>query len=586
MSAILIPITSDGGLITGGDITVGSYASPSPSISGFSSISALSFTNGTSNVNITANTNSWVFDNTGNLTIPGSSGGFIKTVANASIGIAAIDNGTDNPAQLLSINAGSGAATSIVSAYATNASIQTNVTGAINTWKFDNTGNLTLPANTFAINYANGTQVSLSGSSSNISNGNSNVRIATANGNVTITAVGNTTMTITGTGANITGTTNITGTANTGVNSILAGPSFTPLANTVAGFNSNVNYYTQVTLQNKSTGTDATADFVITADNGSDTVNYADFGIINSGYDSNTPTNSLGNIVFAADTYMYAQGNSGNSSQSGGNLAIGTTVPGKNVKIFAGGVNNSSIIANIANTGVTVNGNVTATKFVGDGSSLTNVTVNVAGNITGTSPNVSLVAGSYTMTFDNTGLLSLPTMGGDEGGEINFGIPATNTTLLTSVKLDVYRDRIRFFDGSTKGVYIDLSQAKAGVDTLLNNRVAQFVNSGTFVTMDLIKATVTTTGNRGLSLATTTGTFTYNIGGTYAVSGSGTGGQSFAGQTLTTTATTSIFGWAFAASGDISTYILTDTTNSRCYRITLMMGASFNNNAITIERLI
>jgi hypothetical protein len=53
--------------------------------------------------------------------------------------------------------------------------------------------------------------VSLGGSSSNISNGNSNVSIATANGSVTINAVGNTTMTITGTGANVTGTLTSTG---------------------------------------------------------------------------------------------------------------------------------------------------------------------------------------------------------------------------------------------------------------------------------------------------------------------------------------------------------------------------------------
>ena len=48
-----------------------------------------------------------------------------------------------------------------------------------------------------------------------LANGNSNVNIATANGNVTLTAVGNTTMTITGTGANITGTANITGNITT-----------------------------------------------------------------------------------------------------------------------------------------------------------------------------------------------------------------------------------------------------------------------------------------------------------------------------------------------------------------------------------
>ena len=88
--------------------------------------------------------NLWDFGTDGNLTIPGSSGGFIKTVANASIGIAAVDNGTNNPAQLLSMT-NAGAATSIVSAYATNATIQTNATGTINTWSFNNAGNLTLP---------------------------------------------------------------------------------------------------------------------------------------------------------------------------------------------------------------------------------------------------------------------------------------------------------------------------------------------------------------------------------------------------------------------------------------------------------
>ena len=49
-----------------------------------------------------------------------------------------------------------------------------------------------------------------------LANGNSNVNIPTANGNVNITAVGNTTLVITGTGANITGTANVSGNANVG----------------------------------------------------------------------------------------------------------------------------------------------------------------------------------------------------------------------------------------------------------------------------------------------------------------------------------------------------------------------------------
>lgn len=44
-----------------------------------------------------------------------------------------------------------------------------------------------------------------------LANGNSNVNIAAANGNVTVAAAGNTTLTVTGTGANVTGTANISG---------------------------------------------------------------------------------------------------------------------------------------------------------------------------------------------------------------------------------------------------------------------------------------------------------------------------------------------------------------------------------------
>jgi hypothetical protein len=227
---------------------------------------------------------------------------------------------------------------------------------------------------------------------------------------------------------------------------------------------------------------------------------------------------------------------------------------------------------------------VTANSFVGNGSSLTNITLSQVTSLVGTGTNVNLIAGNFTMTFDNTGLLTLPAMGGDEGGEINLGVPATNTTLISSVKFDVYRDQIRFFDGSTKGVYIDLSQAASGVGTLLNNRVSGIVNAGTFVTMDNIKATVTTTGNRGLSLAAVSGTFAYSIGGNFATTG-GSGGSAATG-TMTTTPTSSIFAWSFLNTAEISTYILTDTTNSRCYRITLQIGASYNNNMISIERLI
>ena len=59
-------------------------------------------------------------------------------------------------------------------------------------------------------------------------------------------------------------------------------------------------------------------------------------------------------------------------------------------------------------------GNITVTgggKFVGDGSSLTNLTYTNASNIQGSGTNVNLIAGSYTYTFDNTGTFNLPENG-------------------------------------------------------------------------------------------------------------------------------------------------------------------------------
>ena len=64
-----LTLPSGGNLIVSGSI-VSSGASPAPTLSGFSSVSALQFTNGNSNVTVNSNSNLWTFDSTGNLTLP------------------------------------------------------------------------------------------------------------------------------------------------------------------------------------------------------------------------------------------------------------------------------------------------------------------------------------------------------------------------------------------------------------------------------------------------------------------------------------------------------------------------------------
>ena len=56
---------------------------------------------------------------------------------------------------------------------------------------------------------------------------------------------------------------------------------------------------------------------------------------------------------------------------------------------------------------------------------------------------------------------------GDEGGQINLAQPATNSTLAGGVTIDVWQNRLRFFEqgGTARGAYIDISLASAGVGT-------------------------------------------------------------------------------------------------------------------------
>ena len=165
---------------------------------------------------------------------------------------------------------------------------------------------------------------------------------------------------------------------------IVVGPAgYTVLPTTVAQFTGNANTYTQLNLQNISTGTDATAEYVATANNSTDTTFFVDLGIANSNYDVNSPTNSLGTAIYANDSYLYAQGNT--AASIGGNLVIGTSTASKTVKIFAGGINSANVVATVANTGVSVTGNITASNNItatGNVTATYIVTTGGYGNIT------------------------------------------------------------------------------------------------------------------------------------------------------------------------------------------------------------
>jgi hypothetical protein len=147
--------------------------------------------------------------------------------------------------------------------------------------------------------------------------------------------------------------------------------------------------------------------------------------------------------------------------------------------------------------------------------------------------------------------------------------------------------------GSTKAMTIESpgNLTVAGNLTIGNasgnvaTKISGFVDAGTFLSMDNLKVTMGGSGTaRSLVIAAVSTNFTANVTAWIGYTGGG-GGSSQRNISITTTNTTSFNGWGLNTEGDGAQYNISDLTNSRFYRVTLMTGYSFNNNFISIERL-
>ena len=204
-----------------------------------------------------------------------------------------------------------------------------------------------------------------------------------------------------------------------------------------------------------------------------------------------------------------------------------------------------------------------------------------------TNTNLPSTNNVFTGTNRFNGQVTIGGTGGDEGGEIQLVTAQTNTTLTGGyVSADIYQNRLRIFEGGGdfRGVHIDLSKTPGGVAGELMWKSSGMVGAGTFVTLDNLKCTVTTSGQRGLSIGAVSTTFEADVSGWYTVSG-GSGGLTGNNQTYTTTASNSLFNWNFPTHGDMVQVNLRDKTNNRFYRITMMIGSGYASNFISIERL-
>ncbi len=117
-------------------------------------------------------------------------------------------------------------------------------------------------------------------------------------------------------------------------------------------------------------------------------------------------------------------------------------------------------------------------------------------------------------------------------------------------------------------------------------KAAAFANAGVAVTLGDIQVQMSTGGARSLQIRTTGSSFTGMVSAYTSYSNSAFTYFSDVTQTITGTFAYIGTAWGFATDGDLANYFVRDTTNLRFYRITLMVGPSYFNNFISIERLL
>jgi hypothetical protein len=403
----------------------------------------------------------WTFDENGILVFPrdvaGNTDPILTIVGGANPSISAIDASLAGPANL-----GISALTTIFSGFtgdeikiypddgeiSSTANLQIWANSGGNTeysWTFDDTGNLTLPGNTFAVNYANGTQVSLGGG------GNANT------GNVTFSD-----QVVIGTGT------------NDGGGGLYLAPGNASIANSAVQYfrvrggdvpthihldTGNNDYYDQyfgddaqyVKLANIGNvvigaanvsssaqwtfGTDGnlttpsnlvigpgagSGSRIFQYDEGLEIVGEGANSVVQLGWTANTsapdsvttiamnyPGGGEGNVLIAvgnnATTVNYwLFDNTGNLRLPGNTFAV-NYANGTAVSLGGSSYGNANVVANLAALGsnpISTTGNITAGNLIGN--------ISITSNVVGTQANVTLVAGSYSTVFDNTGNLTLP----------------------------------------------------------------------------------------------------------------------------------------------------------------------------------
>lgn len=127
------------------------------------------------------------------------------------------------------------------------------------------------------------------------------------------------------------------------------------------------------------------------------------------------------------------------------------------------GITGGSALVGVAGGGVhSFNG------LTGAVTGVTTGTANTFGPLQSFTTGISASGGTFSTYLGALNFRAIR-VGGDEGGQIEFDLPATSTSLTGGVAMDIYQNRVRIFEtgGTNRGVFIDLTGVSAGVGTNL-----------------------------------------------------------------------------------------------------------------------
>ena len=282
----------------------------------------------------------------------------------------------------------------------------TNVSG------LTSTGNIVAASGTNATNYTTGALVVPDGGGVGITGalyvqgqstflGNINAGNIQLSGNINVPVGG--TFSNTGTFYGNTG----------GIGALYAGTTvFTALPTTVLQLTGNVDTYAQVNFQNYNSGTKASTDFVLTADNGNDTDGFLDLGINSSNFaDAAYPG------FYPNDGYLVHH-----TATGSGNLIIFSHESGSAIKLHVGDYDTANVRATVTNSGLRVNtstasSSTTSGALIVDGGAGIAGALNVGGAISASTAsfasinntpigNATASTGSFTYLTTTTGFSS------------------------------------------------------------------------------------------------------------------------------------------------------------------------------------